>query len=69
MAFVVRFNVHCTICKEIFQNDYVEIHTKSNHKDLYAFGRIALVYLLTVDYRSEPLWFKLKTTFLNPKFH
>ena len=25
--------------------------------------------VLTVDYRSEPLWFKLKTTFLNPKLH
>ena len=24
---------------------------------------------LTVDPRSESLWFKLKTTFLNPKFH
>ena len=41
MAKAVRYNLRCTICKEVFQNDYVERHTKSKHKDLHSFSRIA----------------------------
>ena len=41
MAKAVRFDVRCTICKEVFQNDYVGRHTKSKHKDVYELGCIA----------------------------
>jgi hypothetical protein len=36
-----RFNVRCTLCNEVFQNDYVTRHTKSKHKDLHNSGRNA----------------------------
>ena len=32
MAKAVRFKVRCTLCDEVFQNDYAEKHTKSKHK-------------------------------------
>lgn len=41
MAKAVRYKVRCTICHEVFQNDYVGRHTKSKHKDLHASGRQA----------------------------
>ena len=43
MAKAVRFKVHCTICHEVFQNDYVRKHTKCKHKDLHGTGRLAPV--------------------------
>ena len=43
MAKAVRFKVRCTICHEVFQNDYVRKHTKYKHKDLHGTGRLALV--------------------------
>ena len=36
-----RFNVRCTICHEVFLNDYTSRHTKSKHKELDDAGRIA----------------------------
>ena len=41
MAKAVRFDVRCTISKEVFQNDYVGRHTKSKHKEVYELGCIA----------------------------
>ena len=41
MAKAVRFKVRCTLCDEVFQNDYAEKHTKSKHKDLHVSGRQA----------------------------
>ena len=38
---VTRFNVRCTICNDVFNNDYTARHTKSKHKDLAASGRTA----------------------------
>ena len=49
MAKAVRFDVHCTICKEVFQNDYVGRHTKSKHKDIYELGRIAPTTVILVE--------------------
>jgi hypothetical protein len=43
MAKAVRFKVCCTVCHEVFQNDYVGKHTKSKHKDLHTSGRQAPV--------------------------
>ena len=42
MAKAVRYEVRCTICHEVFQNDCVGKHTKSEPKDLHASGRQAL---------------------------
>ena len=39
----IRFKVRCTICHEVFQNDYVRKHTKCKHKDLHVTGRLAPV--------------------------
>ena len=39
MAKAVRYEVRCTICDEVFQNDYITKHTKSKHKDMYVSGR------------------------------
>ena len=39
MYLAVRCKVRCTVCHEVFQNDYVGKHTKSKHKDLHAPGR------------------------------
>ena len=36
-----RFNVRCTLCNEVFQNDYITRHAKSMHKDLHNSGRSA----------------------------
>ena len=36
-----RFNVRCTICDEVFLNDYTGRHTKSKHKELNDDGRTA----------------------------
>ena len=36
-----RFNVRCTICNEVFLNDYTGRHTKSKHKELDDAGRTA----------------------------
>ena len=41
MAMVVGFKVRCTLCDEVFQNDYAEKHTKSKHKDIHVSGRQA----------------------------
>ena len=38
MTKAVRFKVRCTLCDEVFQNDYAEKHTKSKHKDLHVSG-------------------------------
>jgi hypothetical protein len=43
MYLAVRCKVRCTVCHEVFQNDYVGKHTKSKHKDLHAPGRKAPV--------------------------
>ena len=43
MEKAVRFKVRCTICHEVFQNDYVKKHTKCKHKDLHGTGRLAPV--------------------------
>jgi hypothetical protein len=43
MAKAVHFKVCCTVCHEVFQNDYVGKHTKSKHKDLHMSGRQAPV--------------------------
>jgi hypothetical protein len=40
MAKAVCFKVRCTVCHEVFQNEYVGKHTKSKHK---ASGRQAPV--------------------------
>ena len=43
MAKAVRFKVRCTICHEVFQNDYARKRTKCKHKDLHGTGRLAPV--------------------------
>ena len=37
----MRFKVRCTLCDEVFQNNYAGKHTKSKHKDLHVSGRQA----------------------------
>ena len=53
MAKTVRFKVRCTICNEIFQNDYVERHTKSKHKDLHECGRCAPTATILEDVQTR----------------
>ena len=57
MAKAVRYKVRCTICHEVFQNDYVGKHTKSKHKDLHASGRQAptTIELDTCDTRQSKM--------------
>ena len=52
MAKAVRFKVRCNICNEIFQNGYVERHTKSKHKDLYQCGRCAPTVIILEDVQT-----------------
>ena len=49
MAKANRYNVRCTVCNEVFQNDYVLRHTKSKHKDAYGSGHIVPTTIVFED--------------------
>ena len=58
-----RFNVRCTICNEIFLNDYTGRHTKSKHKELDDVGRTAPITVVVeedVNQRTMETFFQLK---------
>lgn len=39
-----RYKVQCSICDEIFDNDYVKKHTDLKHNDLHKQNRLAPVF-------------------------
>lgn len=53
MAKSTRYKVRCTLCKEEYQNDYNQRHTKAKHKDLHQSGRCAPTTIVLEDVRQQ----------------
>lgn len=49
-----RHKVQCTICNEIFDNDYVKKHTDKKHHDLHKQNRLAPVFKPGEHKRKDP---------------